>query len=194
MSKSLLLLSLFLAVCGIATANPFYVSAAGRFSGSDAVGPLISPNGQFALSFVVDSNPTPIVGSVTNLGFDVPVLAFSYTLNGSAISVNPSEIRFNTLANGGLFDITFGSDFGAPAFSFQGTQAFSGSTAVPVFSIGSYPISSWTYSDSRNFDAQTPTGLAASINSVPEPSSIFLMACGSVSLLAVSARKFGWVR
>lgn len=39
----------------------------------------MSPSGLFTLKFVVDSTPTPLTGSVTSLGFDVPVEAFSYT-------------------------------------------------------------------------------------------------------------------
>jgi hypothetical protein len=189
MSKSWLLFLASIAACGMASASTLYVSASGRFSSSDIADPLVSPNGQFTLRFAVDSNPTPLTGSVTSLGFDLPVTAFSYVLNGGAVNATPTEIRFNTLANGGLFDISFGSGLSASEFSFEGVQAFSGSTAAPVFSIGSFGISTWTYSDPANFDSQAPTASAAAITPTPEPSSIFLMLGGLVALLGLGARK-----
>jgi hypothetical protein len=194
MLKSLLLLFTSMALCGLANASPLYVSASGQFSGSDVAGQLVSPNGQFSLRFVIDSSPIPLTGTVTSLGFDVPFLAFLYTLNGNPIPAAPTEIRFNTLANGGLFDVTFGSGLNASEFSFEGPQAFSGSTAAPAFSSGPYSISSWTYSDPNNFDSQTPPALAVSISPTPEPSSGFLILCGVVALTAVTVRKSGWVR
>ena len=189
MLRSLSLLLLSLAAFGMLNASPLYVSASGRFSSSDIAGPLVAPDGQFTLSFVVDSNPVPLAGSVTNVGFDVPVLAFSYSLNGSAVNFAPREIRFDTLGNGGLFDIIFASGFAAPQLSFQGAQAFSGTTATPVFSLGAYAISSWTYSDAQSYDVQTPVSSAISITPTPEPSSIFLIMGGCAALFAVTTRR-----
>ena len=142
------------------------------------------------MNFAVDSNPMPLAGSVTTLGFDVPVTAFSYTLNGAAVMVAPSEIRFNTAANGGLFDVTFGSGLSASMFSFAGAQAFTGSVAVPVFSPGTYRLTNWIYSDSQNFDSQSPIGAAALITPTPEPSTL-LMGLGSFLLLAGLVRRSG---
>jgi hypothetical protein len=84
-------------------------------------------------------------------------------------AASPTEIRFNTSANGGLFDVIFGSGLTATEFSFEGPQAFSGSTAAPVFSSGPLSISSWTYSDPRNFGSQTPASLGVSLSPTPEP-------------------------
>jgi hypothetical protein len=184
-----LLLAASLFACGIASATPLYVSAGGQFASSDTAGQLVAPNGLFRLQFVVDTNPSPLAGSVTTLGFDVPFSFFSYTLNGNTVNTAPSEIHFNTAANGGLFDIFFGSGINAPELSFQGVQAFSGITATPSIAVGNYYISSWTYSDGSNYDAQTPSGRAVSIAPVPEPLSTLLLACGLIALSAGTLRR-----
>lgn len=195
MAKSMLLFFLALAVCSGVSAVPLYVSASGQFSSTDVAGQLVAPNGLFRLMFAVDSSQTPLSGTVTTTGFDVPVAAFSYSLNGSSINAAPSEIRFNTLANGGLFDVTFGSGLSAAQFSFQGAQIFSGTTAAPTFAIGSYALTSWTYSDAANFDTRTPTGAASSVSAVPEPSSIFLTLGGlGTFLVALKAVPQRWNR
>lgn len=180
-----LLLFLLLATIPLATANsaPLYVTTSARFSTTDVASPLVTPNGLFVLTFGIDSNPTPLPGTVSTLGFDLPVSNVSYTLNGSAVNAVPTEIRFSTAANGGLFDVTFGSGLSASVFSFQGVQAFTGSVNNPVFTIGTYAITSWSFSDLSNFDAQTPSGLSAAITPVPEPASITLLAAGGVLVL-----------
>lgn len=181
MSKALLF-AVALVACGIASAAPVYLSASGQFASSDTVGPLVAPDGLFTLQFALDTNPNPLAGSVTPLGFDVPFSFFSYTLNGSAVSASPSEIRFNTAANGGLFDIFFGTGINAPELSFQGVQAFSGTTAAPSISLGNYSISSWTYSDGSNYDTQSPSSKTVSVSAVPEPSFTLLLACALIAL------------
>ncbi len=195
MSKtSALLLVMSIAGCGIASADTLDVSVSGQFSNSDIAGPLVAPDGIFNLSFVVDSNPTPEAGTVTVNSFDAPITDFSYTLDGAPISATPSEITFETLANGGLFNVTFGSGLSAEEFSFEGDQAFSGNTSAPTFAAGSLSVSSWTYSDPNNYDFETPVALDAHIAPVPEPSSAFPILGGLVALIAVRFRKFGWAR
>ena len=188
MSKKWLLLSvLTLAGHGIASADTLRISVSGQFSSSDTAGPLVAPNGLFSVNFLVNSNQTPVSGTVTGIGFDVPASGFSYTLNNSPVSATPSEIRFNTLANGGLFDVIFGSGLNAQEFDFQGVQGFTGSTAAPIFSAGTFAVSSWTYSDpAGNFDVRTPISSAVSVAAVPEPSFMILILAG---LMAISAVK-----
>jgi hypothetical protein len=182
MSQRLLLFLSLLALCRLMPGGPLSVSVSGHFSASDLAGPLVRPNSEFTLSFGVDSNPAPLPDSVTTLGFDVPIYGFSYLLDGTPVTSLPSEIRFNTLANGGLFDITFGSGLSAAMFSFEGPQAFTGTVSSPVVLTGNYTLISWTFSDPANFDSQSPLNSAASIAPAPEPSSLMLIA--SASLLA----------
>jgi hypothetical protein len=178
------------AACGIASASTSYVSVSGQFSGSDVANSLVAPNGTFSLSFAVDNNPAPISGSVTSLGFDLPGLAFSYELNGNNVPVTPSEIRFNTGANGGLFDVTFGAGLNASEFDFQGDQLFAGTTSAPTLANGTFALTGWTYSDPSNFDVQTPASASVSVTATPEPSSILLMLSGlAAAFMGVAARK-----
>jgi YVTN family beta-propeller protein len=185
MTKQILFfLATAIAVCGTASASTLFVSATGQFSGSD-VGdsPLVTPNGVFSLSFAVDSNPAPLVGSVSSLGFDVPVEDFSYSLNNATINVTPSEITFYTLADGGLFTVAIGSGLSGLAFLFEGSQVFTGTTASPVFAPGAFAITQWTFSDPGNFDSQTPLAAFASVTPTPEPSSVFFLTGGLVVLI-----------
>jgi hypothetical protein len=189
MKKTLLLLATTITACGMASASTLVVSASGKFSSSDAAdSPLVAPNGVFSIAFEVNSNPTPALGSVTSLSFDVPVINFAYDLNNVPVSMTPSEITFNTLANGGLFGVTFGSGFTASQFEFLGAQAFSGTTAAPVMTTGNYAVSGWTFSDPNNFDDGT-AGATASVAVAPEPSTIFLITGGLAVLVGRRFRK-----
>ncbi|MBV9743405.1 MAG: hypothetical protein JO099_06555, partial [Acidobacteriia bacterium] len=186
----LLLLAQSLATTTILSADTLAVSVAGQFSNSDSAGPLVAPDGIFALQFDVDSNPTPLGGSVTTLGFDLPINGFLYSLNGNSINTQPNEIRFNTLANGGLFDVIFGSGLNTTEFDFQGNQLFGGSTSAPAFAPGSFSLSSWTYSDpAGNYDFETPAGAAISASTVPEPSVFVPLVAGFAALFLKKARR-----
>jgi hypothetical protein len=186
MRKPLLLLILSIAACGMGSAAPLLVSASGQFSSTDTPDSLVSPNGIFSLGFAVDSDPTPLANSVTALGFDVPVEDFSYELNNVPVSVVPSEITFNTLGDGGLFSVTIGSGFSGEEFIFEGDQAFSGTTASPVFAAGQYNVSGVMYEDPVNFDLPAAIG-NVSISPAPEPSTLLLISCG---LAVTMGRKF----
>ncbi|HEY1950644.1 MAG TPA: PEP-CTERM sorting domain-containing protein [Bryobacteraceae bacterium] len=177
------------AACGIASASTSYVSVSGQFSGSDVANSLVAPNGTFSLSFAVDDNPVPTGGSVTTLSFDLPELAFSYELNGNNVPVTPSEIRFNTGANGGLFDVTIGSGLNASEFDFQGDQLFGGTTSAPTFANGTFALTGFTYSDPSNFDVQTPASASVSVTATPEPSSILLILSGLAATFTGVARR-----
>jgi hypothetical protein len=185
MRKPLLLFIFSTAACAMASAAPLLVSASGQFSSTDVAGPLVTPDGIFSLSFAVDSNPTPVANSVTVNSFDVPVEGFSYELNNVPVSVVPSEITFDTLGDGGLFSVVIGSGFTGEEFIFQGDQAFSGTTAAPVFATGQYNVTGVTYEDQANFDSPAAIGDAA-ISPAPEPSTLLLISCG---LAAVAGRR-----
>jgi hypothetical protein len=180
----LFFLATAIAACGTASASTLFVSATGQFSGSD-VGdfPLVTPNGVFSLRFAVDSNPAPLAGSVSSLGFDVPVKDFSYSLNNATVNVAPNEITFYTLADGGLFSVAIGSGLSGLDFLFEGGQVFTGTTASPVFAPGNFAITQWTFSDPSNFDSQTPLAALASVTPTPEPSSVFFLTGGLVVLI-----------
>jgi hypothetical protein len=193
MLKSLLLLSIAsLGACAIAGAGTIDFTVSGQFSSSDVANPpIVSPNGLFNISFSLSSTPTPVSGSVTSLSFDV-LPGGTYTLNGVPAGVSPSEITFYTLANGGAFAVTFGSGLNAEEFQFQGAQDFTGTTAAPVFSSGTFAITGLVYSDASNFDSTatfsnlsvTPSPAAS-----PEPSTYLLLPAGALTLVGLSLRK-----
>src|SRR5215471_2030447 len=191
MSK--LLLSLLIALCP-AGASTIVISASGQFSsGNTPAPPLELPNAAFAFSFSVDSNP--VVSNVTNLGFDVEFQNFVYRLNNVMVNAVPSEIRFSTAANGGLFTLFFGPESGflngmpIPELEFRGPQAFTDTTAAPVIPLGVMTPTSWTYSDASNFDSHS-TGLTnISATPAPEPSSIYLGLAGVAMLLGFHLRR-----
>jgi hypothetical protein len=187
MRKPLLLFIWFIAACGIANADTLlFVSASGQFSNTDAPDSLVAPGGVFSLNFAVDSNPAPVALSVTTNSFDVPVEDFTYELNNIPVSVVPSEITFFALPDGGLFNVTIGSGFTADDFSFEGSQAFSGTTVAPVFAPGQYSVTGVTYSDPANFDSPAAIG-NASLSPAPEPSTVLLISC---ALAALTARRY----
>jgi hypothetical protein len=185
MLKRILLFSM--ATAGMACASTVGISASGQFASSDIPNQFVSPNGHFSLAFTFDSAFTP--AAVTSVGFDVPVVSVTYTLNGTASTITPSEVRFNTAANGGLFDITFGSGLTAAQFDFQGAQAFTGTTSTPVFAPGSFSVSGWTFSDPQNFDPQSPTMQAATIVLTPEPVTAGSLLAGLAIMTAAGLRK-----
>jgi len=122
------------------------------------------------------------------------------------VAVTPEEIRFATNSNLGLFTVYFGPETGfmngmpIPIFSFEGDQAFSGTTTSPMILTGSYPVSDVTYSDALNYDDEGSSGSPVTISAssqppvpgpVPEPSSGSLPLTGLAVLYAgARTRKF----
>ena len=151
----------------MASASPLVVNLSGQFASSDVADEFVSPNGHFSLAFTFDNVFTP--SAVTSLGFDIPPANVTYTLSSSTSTITPSEIRFNTAANGGLLDITFGSGLTAAEFDFQGAQAFISTTAVPSFVAGIFQHIELDILDPLNFDSQSPTLQTATITPAPEP-------------------------
>jgi hypothetical protein len=114
-----------------------------------------------------------------------------YRLNGTVVNATPSEITFSTLANGGLFTVTYGSGLSAQQFSFQGAQIFGGTTSAPTFTTGSYAMSGFTYSDPANYDIESPASAVVSVTPTPEPASLCLMLTALAGVSAVSFFKKG---
>ena len=173
-------------MAGAATLTVF---ATGQFSSTDTANSLVAPGGMFGIGFQLNGNTAPLPGTVTSLGFDVPIASFLYTLNNVQVNAAASEIRFNTLANGGLFDVTIGSGLSSSEFDFQGAQLFSGTTAAPAFAAGRYSLSSWTYSDPANYDLATPASQAVSAAVTPEPATVFLISAFLIPFIGWKFRK-----
>ncbi len=179
--------------CGFAAASTLNVSLTGQFSSSVTTTPLSAPGGAWDISFNVPSNPS--AANTDLLGFDTSFSGFSYQLNGSNIATAPQSIRFSTTSNLGLFTLFFGPESGQdsngnpiPEFSFQGKQAFSGTTNSPTIVPGTYTVASWIYSDASNYDSHNASGSFVTIaaTAVPEPSGLAIFAIAGLGLLAIS--------
>jgi len=182
MNKSLLFGALWLA-CGICSAGTLSFTGTGTFSSIDTPDTFVTPGDNFSLNFLVNTNPVTNSSNSTSVSFDVPVSGFSYDLNQQPVSVpQPTEITFYTSADGGGFAVQFAS----AEFIFGSAQLFSGTTAAPVFSLGTFSTQSYTFLDNSNVDSNSA---AVTLANVPEPSSLLLVLCGGIGLLAVGIGK-----
>jgi hypothetical protein len=186
MLKRLALLTLTLGASSFLDASTLYVQTTGLFSSTDTADSFVIPGDTFKLSFVVNSSPVISPSNATSLSFDLPVIDFSYSLNGALVpsAALPSELTFYTTADGGGFEVAFGP---STEFLISSSQIFSGSTTAPAFSAGSFANQSFLFLDSNNVDSNSAS---VAVTPTPEPSSALLLLCG-VSLVAVGLRKSG---
>jgi len=184
MRKSLLLLVMSTAVSGLCSADSLFVTGTGTFSSTDTADTFVTPNDEFSLQFLVPAIPTITASNSTTLSFDVPVAGFTYELNGIVNPVSqPTEITFYTAADGGGFAVDFDPD---TEFVFGSSQIFSGTTAAPAFSPGTFDNQSFLFLDNNNVDSNSAT---VTVTPTPEPSSILLLFSGVAGLFAFAARK-----
>ena len=190
-----LLAASFLGLSGLVHASTLTVSASGKFSSpaGNQAGQLWAPNATWAFSFNVNSSQA--VTNTTAVSFDIPVSQFTYTLNGVSVATAASFITFDTSSNLGLFTLYFGPESGylngspIPEFLFEGAQAFSGTTASPTFSAGTFAETEWIYSDAVNYDANNaPTGVVT-LTATPEPASGLLIALPLIALAFSRVRR-----
>ena len=140
----------------------------------------------WAFAFQADSNPA--VSDVGMGGFDFAFSNFSYTLDGSHVAITPTFIRFFSGTNGGGFLICFNGTtaascadgLGSPLFGQP--QMYTGTTSAPTLIAGSFSITSFaTVVNSTVFDEPNTTVLATAA-SIPEPSTLLLLAAGLLVL------------
>ena len=173
---------LSLTAIGMCSAGPIFVTGTGTFSAADTPDTFVTPGDTFAL--YVPSNPVIPPSGFTTLSFDVPVAGFTYELDGIVDPVSlPTEITFYTAADGGGFAVDFGP---ITEFLFSSSQIFSGTTAAPTFSPGTFDNQSFLFLDSNNVDINPAT---VTVTPTPEPSSILLLLCGGIGLFAFGIRK-----
>jgi hypothetical protein len=186
MKNFLLIVGAFMAASA-ANASVLFITESGVFSSADMPNTLVAPGGTFSFSFDVPSTGGAVTSTVTSAGFDVTFSNFSYKLNGATVSATPSDINFDTLGNGGGFELDFGVGLTAQNFSISGAQMFTGTTAAPVFAIGSYSVSGVTYSDPSNYDLVPAANV--SITAAPEPSTNLFVSLGTLAFVGLSIRK-----
>ena len=155
------------------------------FSPTDTADTFVVPGDTFSFGFDLAATPTITAGNFTNVSFDVPAVNFTYALNGTVVSVPaPTEITFYTAADGGGFAVAFPS----AEFIFGSSQLFTGTTATPTFSTGTFTNQSFIFLDSSNVDGNSAT---VALASVPEPSSGLLVLGGCIGAFAIGMRKSG---
>ncbi|HTW63904.1 MAG TPA: hypothetical protein VME17_04770 [Bryobacteraceae bacterium] len=192
MLRTLLLPILTVSICAFASADSLTVMAGGTFSSTDTPDTYVTPGDTFSLSFVVDSNPVIPPGDSIESDFDVPVTDFMYTVGGTSVDLAPTEITFYTGALGGGFQVDFGNN-GGDYFLFGPDQLFTGPTSAPTFATGTFDSDSWTFLDDNNVDAGTASPLEIT-STTPEPSSIPILLCAGLALVAVRFKKFAGTR
>jgi hypothetical protein len=143
----------------------------------------------WTFAFQADSNPA--VSDVGMGGLDFAFSNFSYTLDTLPVAITPTFIRFFSGTNGGGFLICFNGTtagncadgLGSPLFGQP--QMYTGTTAAPTLSTGSFSITSFAaIVNSTVFDEPNTTVLATS--SAPEPSTLLTLAAG---LLVLGGRR-----
>jgi hypothetical protein len=128
----------FLVFAASLSAGPITISDSGTFSGSTPTTTFSAPSETWSFAFTVASNP--VVSNVIPNGtlggqFDVPFSGFTYSLNGSAVAVTPTEVTFFSAALGGMFEVCLTS--GCTDFlQFVGPQMYTGPQSAPTILTG----------------------------------------------------------
>jgi len=187
------LLILFPLIASSLSAAILGISSSGSFPFFAPNSLVSAPNGTWAFSFVVDSQP-----AVSNVApgqqFDVPFSSFTYMLNGAAVAVHVAEISFFNAANQGFFNLCFN----APCVNFNpvdgfdffndspGGQLYTGLETAPTILTGLFRPNDILLALNGSFVGvqQLSGGLPASnpalvsIAVVPEPSTLLLLTAG----------------
>ena len=187
MKNMLKLLLPVLALCcwAPAHADTISYSASGAFSPSTASSAFSGPGETWSFSFHADTNPT--IFEFGNGGFNFAFSNFSYSLNGSAVAIIPTFIRFFSGGNGGGFAICFNGTTAqnctdALGFTF-GPQMYTGPTSAPTLIPGPFTSDLAVVVNSTAFDVGNTT---VQTTVTPEPSTLLTLAAG---LLALGVRR-----
>jgi hypothetical protein len=187
-----------LALCWVpAHADTILYSDSGTFTAStpsDAFA-FSGPSETWAFSFQADTQPAALDFGMG--GFNFPFSDFSYSLDGSPVSITPTFIHFFSAPNGGGFEICFNGTtvgsctdgFATPIFP-ASPQMYSGATSMPTLTPGEF-TDAFDVVVSSNVYAQPNTTVLATATAVPEPSTLLTLA---TALLALGVRRLYWRR
>ncbi len=170
------LLTYFFLLAMAANASTLTYSDSGVFSASTPTTTFSGPNESWSFSFTADSNP--VVLEYGNGGFNFAYSNFTYSLNGSSLSIMPTAIRFFTGANGGGYFICFVEACGNGSFpdglGTGGPQLYKGPNSAPELLPGAYVLLFGVSLDSVGY-AEPDTTLSAVV-ATPEPATFFAIA------------------
>ena len=178
------------------SAATLQVTTGGVYAAGTPTSTWTKPGGSWTVSFTVDSN-----AAATPVGpesFIVPITAFVYTLNGTAVNVGTVDIALYTASNGGLFNLCF---FGCDpqnvinGIEVFGPQAFSGPVTSPTILTGSYAETRLVVDVTSVATLQPPgtVTIVSSASSSPIPSSLILLLIGFGLMVFISGRR-RWFR
>jgi hypothetical protein len=193
-SRIKLLLAVFVPCCVPAHASTILYTDSGTFTAStpsDSFG-FSGPSETWAFSFEADTQPT--VSNFGMGGFDFAFSDFSYSLDGSPVSITPTFIRFFSAPNGGGFEVCFNGTTVASCTDGLGTlifpgspQMYTGDTSAPELIPGAFTTAAFGVAVSSNGYTESNTTVLAT--ETPEPSMLLPLAAG---LLALGVRRACW--
>jgi hypothetical protein len=176
----------FLAVAGSLSAGAITISDNGTFSAGTPTSTYSAPGETWAFSFTVATNPT-VSGVLAGDYFSAAFTGFTYSLNGAALAITPSNIEFFNGGDGGLFNICMISTACNSGFYFSGPQMYTGSEFSPTMLSGMFTSTNLAINTGTGYVTQPNTTVQAVGSSVPEPST-FLTLFAGILALAVGTR------
>jgi len=188
-------------ICSTGFAGTITYSVSGTYGSGVATNSLLghpytAPNAEWSLTFTVDQNPTPITSGADF--FSVGWTGFSYTLGGvdAGLASSVTEIDFSDTAQFGMFDVIFDSI--DDSLGFSGPQLFTGTTAAPTMSIGSFvdnnsggELIDGVFLGGTNLQSNAGVAVNGVLDApgVPEPSTFFMLIGGGLGLAALRRRR-----
>jgi PEP-CTERM motif-containing protein len=150
----------------------------GTFSAATSSSAFSGPSESWAFSFEANRNPTVI--SYGNGGFDFAFSNFSYDLNGSAVAITPTFLRFFAGHNGGGLMICFNGTTVPNCTEglispFNWPQLYTGPNSAPTMLTGAFTGDLGVIASPNGGDAGVSTLVATA---VPEPSTLMTLAAG----------------
>lgn len=175
---------LVIALCCVsAHASTISYSDSGTFSAATPSSAFSGPSETWAFGFEADSNPTVL--EFGQGGFDFAFSNFSYSLDGSPVTITPTFIRFFSGTNGGGFEICFNGTTVASCTDGLGTttvgpQMYAGTTSAPTLLTGSFTFDGFAFAVSSTVYDQASTTVQAT--AAPELSTLLTLATGLLVL------------
>jgi len=119
--------------------------------------------------------------------------ALQFTMNNVAVDVNGTPANyfisfFNELTGGGLcIDPVDTSCIGGNKLNQSGPQLFTGSEAIPTFSLGTFSLTNYNFGPNNTFSSDFTLEITSS--EIPEPSSLLMLSTGVLGLVGAVRRK-----
>lgn len=182
------------ALAAAALASPLAAASAQNVTftgaGNFATAPSLVPGlgaGAFTFTFTLPQSPTPAIPNpVDGSAFTVNGVDATFTQGATSTTLANMFAAFTTANSGGFLLGTSQTQILLSPFTAQ--QVFTGTADAPTFVVGSYAVT-----DNDVAAQGTVTGAftvsPAAASTVPEPSTVALVAAGAAGLAAVARRR-----